>query len=71
MSENFKYACETYKALGVDVEKALETLKTVSLGIHCWQGDDVGGLKEAVQNLTEGAFRSQVIIPEKPVPSKS
>lgn len=28
---------------GVDTEKALETLKTTPISIHCWQGDDVTG----------------------------
>ena len=57
MSENFKYACDTYKSLGVDVEKALETLKTVSLGIHCWQGDDVGGFETSGAELDGGGIQ--------------
>ena len=36
-------AKEIYKSLGVDTEKALDTLKDISVSMHCWQGDDVTG----------------------------
>lgn len=36
-------AKERYAKLGIDVEKAIETLKNVSVSLHCWQGDDVRG----------------------------
>ena len=39
----YQEAKEIYAALGVDTEKALNTLKDVTVSIHCWQGDDVGG----------------------------
>jgi len=32
-----------YAALGIDVDSAIERLKTVPVSIHCWQGDDVRG----------------------------
>ena len=36
-------AKKVYAAYGVDVELALNTLKDVSVSLHCWQGDDVRG----------------------------
>ncbi len=39
----YNEAKERYAKLGVDVEKAIETLKNVSVSLHCWQGDDVRG----------------------------
>ena len=36
-------AKEKYAAIGVDVEAAMEQLKTVPVSLHCWQGDDVRG----------------------------
>ena len=36
-------AKEKYAKYGIDTEKALETLKNVSISVHCWQGDDVVG----------------------------
>ena len=32
-----------YEGLGIDVDKALETLKNLPVSLHCWQGDDVTG----------------------------
>ncbi len=36
-----------YAAFGVDVEAALETLGTIPISVHCWQGDDVIGFDGA------------------------
>ena len=36
-------AKERYAAWGIDTDAAIETLKTVPLALHCWQGDDVRG----------------------------
>lgn len=44
---NYSLARETYGALGVDTEAALKRLATVSISLHCWQGDDVGGFESA------------------------
>lgn len=41
----FDNARESYAALGVDVEAALQTLAEVPISLHCWQGDDVGGFE--------------------------
>ncbi len=42
---NMRYesAKEIYAKLGVDTEKAIETLSDMAVAMHCWQGDDVGG----------------------------
>ncbi len=49
MATNSAYtlAKETYGALGVDTEAALRRLSSVSISLHCWQGDDVGGFESA------------------------
>jgi L-rhamnose isomerase len=31
---------------GIDTEAALERLKTISISMHCWQGDDVVGFEQ-------------------------
>ena len=41
--KGFELAKKQYLDYGVDVEKALETLKTIPVSMHCWQGDDVNG----------------------------
>ena len=42
-TERFGAAKELYAKLGVDAEKAVETLKNIPISMHCWQGDDVTG----------------------------
>jgi L-rhamnose isomerase len=41
----YDLAKERYSALGVDADRTLATLEKVSISLHCWQGDDVGGLE--------------------------
>ena len=41
--ERYQSAKELYAAIGVDTDKAIETLKKVPVSMHCWQGDDVTG----------------------------
>ena len=41
----FELAQERYAELGVDVSRALKTLSTIPISLHCWQGDDVGGFE--------------------------
>ena len=43
----FDEAKSIYKTLGVDAEAALNTLKDVTVSVHCWQGDDVQGFDTA------------------------
>jgi len=48
-------AKDRYAEAGVDAEAAIETLASVSLSLHCWQGDDVRGF-EGVGDLTDGGI---------------
>ena len=41
IQQAFEVAAERYAAVGVDVRKALEDMKKISLSLHCWQADDV------------------------------
>lgn len=43
ITERYEDAQKRYKKIGVDTEKALETLSKIKLSMHCWQGDDVTG----------------------------
>lgn len=49
----FETAKAMYGEFGVDVDAALETLSTVKISMHCWQGDDVSGF-ESSGSLTGG-----------------
>ncbi len=48
---------EKYASLGVNTDKALERLRNLSLSIHCWQGDDVGGFEVASPPLEASGLR--------------
>ena len=50
----YALAKERYATLGVDTEQALARLKRVSLSLHCWQGDDVGGFEDPARGLSGG-----------------
>ena len=38
-------AKKKYAKIGIDTEKVLKDLAKVSVSLHCWQGDDVGGFE--------------------------
>lgn len=65
----FEGAKQAYADIGVDVEAALERLKTVPISMHCWQGDDVIGfdndqaLSGGIQ--TTGNYPGKATTPEQ------
>lgn len=67
--ERYQAAKETYAAIGVDTDKAIETLKSVPVSMHCWQGDDVigfdhdGPLTGGIQ--TTGNYMGKARTPEE------
>jgi L-rhamnose isomerase len=50
----YNLAKERYAALGVDTDTALTSLESISISLHCWQGDDVGGFENPSGDLTGG-----------------
>ena len=62
-------AKKIYADFGVDAEKALNTLADVTISVHCWQGDDVGGFdsKEALSGgiQTTGNYPGKARTPEE------
>ena len=50
----YALAQETYAALGVDTEAALQKLASTPISLHCWQGDDVAGSENPDAALTGG-----------------
>ncbi|MGL1890720.1 MAG: L-rhamnose isomerase [Spirochaetaceae bacterium] len=57
MTNMYDYAKGQYEEIGVDVKSAIEKLKKISLSIHCWQGDDVGGFETADSELSGGGIQ--------------
>jgi len=57
-------ARERYGGIGVDSDRAVETLGRVAISLHCWQGDDVGGF-ETSEGLTGGGIQATGSYPGK------
>jgi L-rhamnose isomerase len=51
VEKTYASAREKYAERGVDTEKALARLQAISLSLHCWQGDDVGGFEKRAEGL--------------------
>ncbi len=51
---SYTEAKQKYENLGINVQKAIDTLKTVPISLHCWQGDDVRGFDQKVDALSGG-----------------
>jgi len=45
LETSYNLAKEQYSALEIDVESALKKLHSISVSLHCWQGDDVTGFE--------------------------
>ena len=60
----YALAGERYAELGVDTDSALEELKRVSISLHCWQGDDIGGF-ENIQAESGGGIQATGNYPGK------
>ena len=65
----YEEAKKIYSTLGIDTEKALDTLKDVTVSVHCWQGDDVVGFdsKESLSGgiQTTGNYPGKATSPEE------
>ncbi len=43
MCDRYQSAKEIYAKYGIDTDKVLQTIKSLPVSLHCWQGDDVTG----------------------------
>ncbi len=58
-------AKETYAALDVNTDRAVERLAQVAISLHCWQGDDVGGFETPGATLRDGGIQATGNYPGK------
>jgi L-rhamnose isomerase len=63
--KRYELAREQYAQLGVDTEAVLRKLSAVSLCIHCWQGDDVGGFETRAGGALGGGLAATGNYPGK------
>lgn len=54
VERNYLHARERFEQVGVDTDKAIDNLQSVSISVHCWQGDDVAGFEAPDSNLGGG-----------------
>src|SRR5258708_3583377 len=54
LDRSYQIAKERYTQLGVNSDQAIKQLTAISISIHCWQGDDVGGFENFGGALTGG-----------------
>jgi L-rhamnose isomerase len=52
----YQLAKERYAELGVDTDKAIEKLSKISISLHCWQTDDVGGFESGTGGAGGGTI---------------
>lgn len=52
--EHYQLAKTYYEKWGIDTEQVLETLKSIPISIHCWQGDDLSGFEVQKSELSGG-----------------
>lgn len=56
---------ERYQPLGVDVDKAMDTVIYTPISIHCWQGDDVTGFENLEKGVSGGGIQATGNYPGK------
>jgi L-rhamnose isomerase len=65
IEERYRLAREQYAELGVDTDRARAALGGVSLSVHCWQGDDVGGFEAGSDGVLSGGIAATGSYPGK------
>ncbi len=61
----YQIAGEVYAEIGVDTERALDRLDAISVSLHCWQTDDVGGCEHSNAALSGGGIQATGSYPGK------
>ncbi len=54
IEKSYALAKEQYAAMGVDTDAVIKKMDEVSISLHCWQSDDVGGFETADSQLSGG-----------------
>jgi L-rhamnose isomerase len=61
----YQLAKDQYKSLKVNTDAALEKMKEVTISLHCWQSDDVGGFETPGAELSGGGIQATGNYPGK------
>jgi L-rhamnose isomerase len=65
IERSYQLAKEQYASLGVDTDKVISDMDNISISLHCWQTDDVGGFEKAGSVLGGGGIQATGNFPGK------
>ena len=65
IEKSYQLAKEQYAELGIDTDKVLSQLDNISISLHCWQTDDVGGFEKPGSVLGGGGIQATGNFPGK------
>ena len=65
IEKSYLLAKEEYATMGVDTDKVISDLEKISISLHCWQTDDVGGFEKAGAVLGGGGIQATGNFPGK------
>lgn len=65
IEKEYQLAKEAYAESGIDTDQALALLQNISLSLHCWQTDDVGGFEHPDATLSGGGIQATGNYPGK------
>ncbi len=63
--QHYSIARNIFAEYNVDTEAALNTLATIPISLHCWQGDDVAGFESTGAAISEGGLQATGNYPGK------
>jgi L-rhamnose isomerase len=61
----YKLAKDQYAAFGIDTDQVIAEMDKISISLHCWQTDDVGGFEKADSVLGGGGIQATGNFPGK------
>ncbi len=65
IEKSYELAKEQYAALGIDTDKVIAEMDRLSISLHCWQTDDVGGFEKPDSVLGGGGIQATGNFPGK------
>jgi L-rhamnose isomerase len=65
IKKSYLLAKEQYAELGIDTEKVISEMDKISISLHCWQTDDVGGFEKPGSVLGGGGIQATGNFPGK------
>jgi L-rhamnose isomerase len=65
VERSYQLAKETYASIGVDTDAAIRNMEKVTISLHCWQTDDVGGFEKPDSMLGGGGIMTTGNAPGK------